>query len=502
MQDGTPMRLGGRALDVLTALVEGRDRVITKQELLKQVWRDSTVEPNNLTVTMSALRKALNGAGTSHSPIQTVPNRGYRFVAPVQEVEDAVLAVDLAPSPRVDAPSIAVLPFLNMSGDPGQDFFGDGLAEDIISELSRFRWLTVISRNSSFSFRATGVDSREVARQFGVRYVLEGSVRRAGARVRATAQLIDAATSANVTAVRYDSTVADVFAAQDDITRAILAAIRPAIYETEENRSLRTPPDSIDAWVAYQRGMWHAARFEQPEYADARTWFRQAIALDPRFAPGYYGLGLATLHDGSGFVPGAEPDWQQRGEQLALKAVELDPRDSAAHHVLGLAHMLKGDHAGALEALDAALALNPSDAAAYHTLGATLIFTGRPAEGLDAVSTSLRLSPRDPRIRIRYLHLVLGHMFNDDPAQAEAVARAILRRWVDYPPAVRLLAIVLADAGRYEEARAMIARASALSPAPFDDYSHARMPWYSRDAHRRALLALRRAGWTGRADDR
>lgn len=489
LEDGVPVLLGARAFDLLVTLVEGRERVLGKEELIRRVWNDSAVEENNLTVTISALRKALGDLSSERRAVRTVSGRGYQFVAEVR-VEGGG-----GPAPaRAETASIAVLPFATLGDDPRQEHFGDGIAEDIISELSRNRWLTVIARNSSFTFKGAALDIGDVARKLGVRYVLEGSVRISGRRVRVRASLIDAANEGHLVAERYDREMADIFTVQDEITAQIIQTVRPVLYEAEQVRSMRKHPDSIDAWAAYQRGMWHFSRYEQPESAEAQAWFQRAIDLDPGYAPGHYGMALVYLHDGSGYMPGTVADWQARGERLALRAVELDGRDSGAHSILAVARMVRGDHEGALAATRDALALNPNDATAHGTAGATLVFSERPLEGLEALATCLRLSPRDPRLRVRRAHIGLGYFFSDQHDRAEATAHELIRAWPHFPFGPRLLAMIYGEAGRVAEARAAVAAAVALSPAPFDDFSHARMPWYGAAAHRRAAAALRAAG--------
>ena len=497
LEGGVPVAIGSRVFDLLVALVEGRSRVLSKAELVARVW-GGQVEESSLTVAASALRKALRDGTGGQRFIETVPGRGYRFVGAVRAFGTAAALADpSAPPPAVELPSIAVLPFANISGDPAQDYFGDGLAEDIIYQLSRNRWLTVIARNSSFTYRGRAASIPDVARELGVRYVLEGGVRTAGRRVRVTAQLIDAATNSHLTAVRYDREIADIFAAQDDVTDLVISAIRPVLYETDQRQAMRKPPGSVGAWAAYQRGVWHFSRFAEPESEEARAWFQRAISLDAGFAPGYYGLGLVFLHDGSGYIPNTVLDWQQRGEALAQRAVGLDELDSGAHSVLGLARMVRGDHARSLEATGRALELNPNDATAHGTHGATLVFGGRPLEGLQSLATSLRLSPRDPRLRVRHAHVVLGHYFAGQLEQAAAAALHIRREWPGYSTGPRLHAMSLAELGRLDEARAALDTALAMSPAPFNDFTHARMPWYRREDHARAAAALRRAGWSG-----
>ncbi len=494
LHDGAFVPLGSRAFDVLAILVEEHGSTVSQRVLLQRVWTQGVVEENNLTVTISALRRALCEKSLGQTFIQTVPRQGYRFVGEVTLLRIANTAV-------AETPSIAVLPFASGSADPDQLFLGEGIAEDIIAVLSQNRWLTVIAHSSSRTVLGTSPEVSAVARQLGVRYVLEGSFRTIARRVRVTAQLTDVATNTPLIAQRYDRERDDFFTARDEIAELITLAVRPALMEAEQRRSIRKPPDNVDAWTACQRGSWHLARFGRPEAVEARAWFQRAIELDPQFAPGYSGLALAYLYEGSAWLPGADPHWQPRGESLALQAVVLDDRDSGALSVLGIARMVRGDHVGALDATDRALALNPNEASAHGTRGATLVFAGRPLEGLEALARFMRLSPRDPRLRIRRAHAALGHFFADQPAEAEAAARAIMAEWPDYSFGPRLLTIILAEAGRLDEAAHSLQQAQALEAAPFDDYSHARMPWYRRQDHRRVVAALRRAGWTGCADD-
>ncbi len=497
LENGKAVALGARAFDLLAALIEGRERTMSKDELMRLVWPGSVVDENNLTVNISALRKALRERVHEQTYIRTVSGRGYRFVGEVRpDWAAAVPATGQSP----ETPSIAVLPFTNMSLDPAHEHFGDGIVEDIIADLSRNRWLTVISRNSTFTFKGQAVDVQEVARQFNVRYVLEGSVRRSGERLRVTVRLVDATTRGHLLSERYDRQLADIFDVQDEITALITDAVRPALYEAEEARSIRKHPASLDAWAAYQRGVWHFSHPGEPESNEARACFERAIALDPHYAPGYYGLSLVYLHDGSIFALHAPSDWQQRGEQLTIRAVELDEQDSGAHCVLGVARRLRGDYAGSLESCQRALELNHNDATAHGTAGATLIFDGRPLEGLEAIKASLRLSPRDPRLRIRHAHRALGHYFSHQMEETEEVARFIIRTFPDYSFGPRMLAIVLAETGRVAEARCAFQAALAMAPEYFADFSQSRMPWYRPDDHRRVVAALRLAGFTGKAE--
>ena len=247
------------------------------------MWQGLTVEDNNLQVHMSALRKAL-GQGW----IVTVPGRGYQLTT-AAGTEPTGKPISARP-PLPERPSIAVLPFTNMNHDPDHEYFSDGIAADIIIELSRIRWLFVIARNSSFTYNSQPVDVREIARELGVRYILEGSVRRSGNRVRVTAQLIDAETASHIWAERYDRSVVEVFAVQDDITNAVTAAILPVVTDAEQRRAMRKLPESLGAWEAYQRGLWHLARPTVSNFKQSRQYFQQAIESDPMFVPPYYRL--------------------------------------------------------------------------------------------------------------------------------------------------------------------------------------------------------------------
>jgi len=240
--------------------------------------------------------------------------------------------------PLPDKPSIAVLPFTNMSGDPEQEYFADGMVEDIITALSRIRWLFVIARNSSFTYKGQAVDVKQAGRELGVRYVLEGSVRKGGNRIRIAGQLIDAITGAHLWAERYDRDLSDIFTVQDEIAASVTAVIEPALAAAEQERVLRKPPERLDAWEAYQRGLWHFHKYRPEENKTALAFFSQAIALDPNFAPGHYGYALALQWNIWHFSSRPFLEVQGTAREEAQIAVSLDDKDAMAHAVL--AHMM------------------------------------------------------------------------------------------------------------------------------------------------------------------
>src|SRR5271163_4818650 len=260
--------------------------------------------------------------------------------------------------PLPDKPSIAVLPFTNMSGDPEQEFFADGIAEDVITALSRYPSLFVIARNSCFTYKGRSVDVKQVGRELGVRYVREGSLRKAGNLIRVTAQLVEAESGKHVWAERYDRDLTDIFALQDDITEAVTIAIAPAIAEAEQQRAMRKPPGNLDAWAAYQRGLWHMSKATAGDNALAQKFFQQAIDLDPTFAVGYWGLAAAHMHAAAVFQTSSLPDARSSMEALARRAVALDGSDAEARSWLGQTLFMFGDHKGALAESERALAMS------------------------------------------------------------------------------------------------------------------------------------------------
>jgi adenylate cyclase len=403
-----------------------------------------------------------------------------------------------APLPSLpDKPSVAVLPFTNMSADPDQEYFADGVAEDIITALSRFPSLFVIARNSSFTYKGRAVDVKQVGRELGVRYVLEGSLRKAGNRIRVTAQLIEATTGTHVWADRYDRDLADIFAVQDEITTAVTVAIAPAIADAELQRAMRKPPGSLDAWGAYQRGLWHLGQFNADHTVLAERFFEQAIELDGSFAGGYSGLAAAQLQAANTFMQRDLTETLRSAEILARKAVSLDGADADALTCLGRVRLTQGDYQGARSAIEQAIALNPNLAIAHGTLGGTLVFSGHPREGLVALEHGLRLDPRHPRAGVILNQVVIGLYLSRDYEGAVEAARRVLRAYPDHPLVYRWLAAALGQLGRVEEAREALKKAVSLSPASFDLYARRRVPWHREEDHLHMLDGLRKAGWDG-----
>jgi adenylate cyclase len=463
------------------------------------VWPGRVVEESNLTVHMSALRRVLDEGGDGTNFIQTDPGRGYRFAAPVVETPAGETKnANLAAAPHREKPSIAALPFENMSSDPDQAYFADGMVEDIITELSRSRSLFVVSRNSSFTYRGKTLDIRQVAAELGVRYVLEGSVRRNAQSVRVNAQLIDAETGGHVWAERYDRGVSDVFAVQDEITRAVTMAIEPAVAGAEQLRAVRLHPENLGAWEAFHRGMWHLEQVDAGSNATARALFEKAIALDPRFGAPHAWVVHTYLREIYYFFSRDNTEAVRLAENHGLRAVALDPNDSAAHAALGWTAVAAGDLAGGLARCDRALVLNPNNVDAHRCRASTLLWLDRMEEARDVCQLCLRLSPRDVRSWITMHHLtMIEYLTRDYEATVRTASRVLDAKPASVMPH-RWLAAALGRLGRQAEAADVIRRVTEMvAPRSFAEYAREKGPWMGQHHSEHLLEGLRHAGWTG-----
>ncbi|MBS0411861.1 MAG: TIR domain-containing protein [Proteobacteria bacterium] len=389
-----------------------------------------------------------------------------------QPVSPALALLDPGRRPAIalpGKPSIAVLPFQNLSGDAEQEYFADAITEDVITALSQWRWFFVIAWNSSHAYKDAAIDVQRAGRELGVRYVLQGSVRKSGSRVRVSAQLADAADGTNVWAARFDRDLVDVLALQDEITEQVVAAIEPAMLQGEGVRVARKSLTDYSALDFFHRGMWHLNRVSRDGYDQALSLFRRAIERDPDLSLGHIGL-ARILYGGAiyGWSPQANADLQEAHAE-AQTAIGLDGRDACAWFASAGAALYLGDYAGALDDSERSVALNPNFAFGHYRLGQVLIYTGRPAEAVAPIERSLRLSPYDPQLGPMRDLLALAYYQSHDYAEAAVQARAAVR--LNNARGSNLLAASLARLGRREEA------ARALPPPP------------ERDVGRRPMVA-------------
>jgi TolB-like protein/Flp pilus assembly protein TadD len=462
-----PIALGRRAVSLLRVLVERPGMPVSKHALIEAAWSGLAVEESNLTVQIAALRRVLGEKPGGEFWIETLPRRGYRFVGPVAKEE-----VGRAPRPHTevpialalpDKPSIAVLAFQSMSGDPEQEYFADGISEDIITGLSKLRWFFVIARNSSFAYKGKAVDVKRVSRELGVRYVLEGSVRKGGNRVRITAQLIDAATGNHLWADRYDGDLTDIFALQDEITRKVVAAIEPKLLEAEGVRSQSRSPEDLGAWDMLIRANSLFWRLTKDESQAAIAILKRVVERHPLYAPAHSMLAFVLLVSRQGGWHIMEPHVTQAAT-LAARAVELDDSDPWAHLALGFVAVTRRRTDDAVEEFHRALDLNPNFAAAHGFLGCGLAFDGRSDQAIDHIEQAIRMSPHDPQNALLNAALGFAHYVAGRYAEAAGFGRKAIQQRFELTNGHRVYVVSLAQAGRIEEARAALARLRELLP--------------------------------------
>ncbi len=463
---------------------------------------EGIAEPGGISISEDAWRQvqgkvAANFIDTSEQSLKNIarPVRVYQL-----DLVPNATSVAEAPRPMLvppDKPSIAVLSFTNMTGDADQDYLGDGIAEDIITMLSRSWSLLVIARNSSFSYKGRAVDVKQIGRELGVRYLLEGSVRRGGNRVRITAQLIDAETGSHLWAERYDRDLNDIFAVQDEITDAVTISIEPAIAKMEQHRAVRRPPENLGAWEAYQRGLWHMGRIGVTENQAAQAFFRQAIDLDQNFAPAHSILAMAIFQGFSLYQTSNFAEVIDEVLAMAQTAISLDPLHPAGHVCMGWGLFFRGDCEGASAEVRQALAISPNFSSTHHLLGAVLLFSNSPREGLEAFRESLRLDPQNPSRHLVLVQIAIAHYLLREYDAAVASAKDSIRLFPKHPWSHRWLAAALGQAGRLEEAMQALQEAIKVAPKSFDMSVRQRPASWRPEDYEHMLEGLRKAGWEG-----
>jgi TolB-like protein/cytochrome c-type biogenesis protein CcmH/NrfG len=493
-----------QVFDLLVYLLQNRDHVVSRDDLIGSVWGGRIVSDSTLTSRINAARKAVGDSGQEQRLIRTIARKGFRFVGEVRPLPAAEAAWaasvghDLPKSPRAalplpDRPAIAVLPFTNMTDDPTQDYFSEGISEDIITALSKLRWFFVIARNSSFIYKGKAVHLQQIGEQLGVGYVVEGSVRKVGERVRITAQLNDVATGSHIWAERYDRDLADVFAVQDEITEAIVAAIEPQLYAAESFRARRKPPDSMDAWDLVMRALSHYWRVTRQDNVVAQALLEKAVALDPN-----YGQALGVLATSRTF--GAHMGWEEMAmaapvaERAAAAAILADSEAPWAHHALGCVYLYARRFEDSLAEFEAALRLNPNFSLAQGYYGLTLAYCSRWAEAAKAAQRALRLSPRDPLAAVYCGIAAYAQYVGRNYQEAMRLAIEGIRQRGDFVGAHRVLTAAAAIAGQHHVARVALQELRRVQPNVSLDWIATEIPIKQEAEREHYLEGFRRAG--------
>jgi TolB-like protein len=482
-RDGRSVSLGGRGAALLAAMLDADGVVVGKDALMQAAWPGTVVEEANLTVQIAALRRALGGGQDGGDWIVTVPRVGYRLLWPR----------GMEPAGAHGAPAVAVLPFENLSPDPEQSFLADGIVEEIIMALSRFRTFAVVARNSTFAYKGRSVDVREVARDLGVRYVLEGSVRRSGDKVRVAAQLIEGASGAHLWAEKFEGAATDIFDFEDEITRSVIGLIEPRILKAEIERARRKRPDSLDAWDLYVQALPLVYSASTPAFTEAIGLLDRALALDPDYAPA---LAMASwAHEKRTTFGGPLPGVDDAGQALALaeRALRADPDDAVAMAMLGWQRILfRWDYTG-LDLCSRAVELNPNNRAVLDLTAVAHLFAGDLEQLIACATRALELSPGAPDAYMCLTHLSSAHYHLGRFEEAAKWAQRSIDLDKGFVFSHLHLASSMAQLGRMEEARAAMKAVLALRPDFTIAFLNAR-PMRFPERRARSVEGMRLAG--------
>jgi len=473
--------------------VRHRNRVISKGELIEALWEGRIVSESTLTSRVTAARHAVGDSGGEQRLIRTVPRKGLRFVAEVAEIAEEPTLGDLPLAGALERPAkpaIAVLSFTNLSGDPEQEYFSDGISEDLIMALSRLHWFFVIARNSSFAYKGEPVDVREIGRALGVDYLLDGSVRRIGSHVRISCQLLDCGTGNNLWAERYDREMTDLFVLQDEIITRVVAAVGLELVAAESLRTEESTSDQLQAWDIVARALPHFWRFTALESARATDLLRDAVLRYPDYAPATSMLAFVLMFSTHvGWIP---PE-AKLARSLASRALALDAKDPWAHVTMGLLGIVERDTDAALRHFDIALDLNPNLVPAVGFRGFALTLDGQSDDALEAFERCVQMNPRDPHINLFLTHVAAAHYMAERYDDAVDWARRSIRTYPEYLGSYRILTASLGMAGRDDEAREALSVLLKVQPEISVEWARDRVPYTARTIDH-FLEGLRRAG--------
>ena len=498
-QSGQMVSLAPQVFDILVYLIRHRERVISKDDLIAAVWGGRIISESALTTRLNGARKAIGDSGEEQRLIKTLPRKGLRFVGDVSEekqpANNPARDTPITSLVSQEQPSIVVLPFANLSGDALQDYFSDGVVEDITTVLSRFSELFVIARNTSFTYKGQAVDVRAVGRDLGVRYALEGSVRKVAKRVRITGQLIDTESGKHIWADRFESSLEDIFELQDQMAHSVVGAITPRLEQAEIERAKRKPTESLSAYDCFLRGMasWHD--WTRTGHDAALTQFYHAIELDPTFArPHALAAGCYLMRKSNGWVVDRAAETVET-DRLARLGANLGRADAVAlaWSAHALAHVV-GDIKAGIALIDHALRLNPNLAVAWQRSGWIRVYAGECEVAIEHLRTAMRLSPLDPLMHLAYSATAFSYFLLGDLDQASAWSDRALQMRPDWPVALRVSAMSHALSGRERLTHQAMTRLRALQPTLRLSNLHEQIFLHRPEHMEKFIEAMRKAG--------
>jgi TolB-like protein/class 3 adenylate cyclase/lipoprotein NlpI len=477
-EDGEPVAVEPLVFNLITYLAENSDRTVTKDELFENIWRGRIVSDSALSSQVKAARRALGDDGAKQNVIRTVHGRGFRFVAPIlsdqspDENPSSNVSIAIAPDKAASKPCIAILPFVNLNMDKAENYFADGITEDIIIALSKNRWLTVVARNSSFSFRDSTDSIKSIGRQLSTNYIVTGSVRKAGTRVRVTIQVVDAETEESVWSERFDRDMIDIFELQDEITDVLSSRIESELGLSEQRKSARRQKKNMGAWDLYQLGVAKFYKFTHDDNLSCQDLLRQSLELDPEFASAHSRLAYAIVLSMVYFDVLPDTELLDEALEFAKKSIQLDEQDANGYFTLGRVHLARCEYDQAIEALEYALELNPCLAVTYCGLGDSLAYEGRLDEAIEQFDTAIRLSPHDPFRWAFYSYRSLAHLFREEFDDAVHWARKSLQIPNAQYWAQAHLVSALGHAGKLVQAEQALAQLKEMKPEFSIEFAH------------------------------
>ena len=480
---GVPVKAEPQIIELLTLLVKNNERLLSKDEINEQIWRGRVVSDSALSSRIKALRQLLGDSGKTQEIIQTVHRKGFRFVAEVTAEQNSNSPDEQTLKERHSnhaRPTIAVLPFVNLSTDKEEEYFSDGISSDVIAHLGKHRWLNVIARNTTFGFKGSSVNVKQLGKELKADYLVDGSVRRAGKRIRVAVSLIDAGTGFQVWSEQYDRDIDDIFAVQDEITQTITARLEPEIGYAERHKVAVSRPANLLAWDCYQLGIFHFYEFTSTGNRKAQELLKKAQKLDGNFGESYAWWAYAVVLGMVYWDTEYSQELLDEALQACNKALAIDRQNATFHALKARIHLARCEYNEAIDENQRAISLNPTFAAAHCGMGDSLAYEGRYDEALDCFERAIGLSPNDPQLWAFYSYGALASIFKQDYERAlrwSELASSIpnCQYW-----AIAHQAVSLAYLQNSEEAKKRVEKLLAIQPNFTLDFARQKM-FYLKD---------------------